>query len=1035
MVEFVLKRPVFITIIYFLLIVLGIFAVKNIKINLLPEISGPKIIVSTDWPYTSPKTIEMKITAPIEEMAWKLPEVKNTVSRSAYGSSTVEIELNKKANVRFAEFLIKEEISELKKKLPYGVFGPYVLRSIPEELKERNKDFFSFQVIAPMGVQRLREFTTKNITPLISAIYGVSTVKIYGGSEPVIKIILYKEKMKQTGITLNQVLEAIRALSLPPVSVSIEKQNEKNIVIVGKIDVQLKEIENLPLSVKGKRIITLSRIAGVYRGYGMLYSLSRVNGMDAVTVTIDKNRDANAVEISEKINKKLDQLKKRFPFLRFKIIEDSGKEIKKEINNLIVKAGYIFLCVLLSLVIFLFSIRTPLIVVLSILFSSLFTIDFFFLFGISVNLITLTGLALGFGMIVDNSIVVGESIIDYLKEGYSRKDAVIRGTNNVVGSVLASTLTTIGVFFAFVFLSGRMATYYKPLAYSVVIALLSSMFIAFTLIPLLFFYTNAGSKKSFLIRFEFMKKPLQFLTRAWLPMVILFAYIFNYSYVKFRDEVTKGRFGWEIENNTLYLAIRMPGETEISTIVDIMTPIEREVLKSKAIKEEVLTIYKKGAYLIIKFKDKYKNSFAPLALKSKLIGLVSPLAGITVSVYGIDDKSYYSSPGGIGGYYSSQVKISGFVFEKVQQLAEYVKKLALKNSKRVRKAVISYDRRFWYRGDKKEYVIVFKKEFIAKHNINIGELLSFISANLKTQYSFRVKFQGDEIPLDIRFYGNKTFTPDNFYNLLFKTGKGTFKLKEILKIEERKIGTAIVKENQKYTAKIMWNYIGSYKGSQRYLNKVFNKIELPPGYTKSKGSNFMTKKETKMVYKGYLIALIILYLILASYFESFYYPFIVMLSIPFSLVGIFLIFWLGNYSFDSAAYIALILIFGVVVNDAILYVDYYRKHAEKIAELASIKRIRAMLLTTLTTIAGMFPLIIHKGGEINNQNVWQSLGIATIGGLTASTFFTIFFLPSFIKLAEYLKNLLLIIMSSLITGIKQNLNITNTKKNEDSHPF
>ncbi|PTB87246.1 multidrug ABC transporter, partial [cyanobacterium G8-9] len=227
----------------------------------------------------------------------------------------------------------------------------------------------------------------------------------------------------------------------------------------------------------------------------MLFSLSRVNGMDAVTVSIDKNKDANAVQLSEKINRKLAELKKRFPYVKFKILEDSGKEIKKEINKLLKKASFIFLFVFLSLVIFLFSIRTPLIVILSILFSSIFTLDFFFLFDMSVNLITLTGLALGFGMIVDNSIVVGESIIDYLVEGYDRKDAVVKGTGDVIGSVFASTLTTIGAFFAFVFMSGRMSTYYLPLAYSIVIALLSSMFIAFTLIPLLFYKTNVGSKR------------------------------------------------------------------------------------------------------------------------------------------------------------------------------------------------------------------------------------------------------------------------------------------------------------------------------------------------------------------------------------------------------------------------------------------------------------------------------------------------------------------------------------------------------------
>jgi len=1026
MVNFVLKRPVFITIIYLLLLIFGIFAIRNIEIDLLPEVSGPKISIITYLPYTSPETIETRITSKIEEIVWRISGVKKTISRSSYGDSEVEVEFLKGTNVRFAQFLIKEEIASFRKDLPMEVWGPYVVRSVPEKLREKRRDFFKFQVISSMDINHLREFVIKNIVPTISSMYGVSLVKTFGGSEPVVKIILNRKKMKEYGITLSTVLNSIYLLQMKPVSVSIEKRGDREIILAGKIGISLKDMKKLPVSNSGGKVIPLSRVANIYRSYGMLHSLSRVNGMDALTLSVEKNRDANAVELSEKVRKKLEELGKRFPGIKFKILVDSGRNIEEKINKLFEKAGYIFLFVFLSLVIFLFSLRTPFIVILSILFSTVFTVDIFFLMGMSINLITLSGLALGFGMIVDNSIVVGESIVDYLVKGWGRREAVIRGTKSVMGSVFASTLTTIGVFFSFVFITGRMSAYYLPFVYSVVIALFSSMIIAFTLIPLLFYKTGAGSRGKYLLRFDFLRAPLRILTKGWIVVILIFVYIFYFSYGKFRDEVPKGEFGWSVKNDVLYLSINMPGECKISTISDILTPIEREVIGNSCVKEEVLTIYKKGALMMVKFKDEYKNTLLPLRLKNKLISLVSPLAGITVSVFGIDNKSYYSSPEGVGGSFNSEIKVGGYVFEKVRKIAKYIKDLALRGSRRVKEAIITYDRRVFFKKGEKEYVIVLNRDFISKHGIDIVKLLFFISANLNTEYNLKVMYEGDELPLVVRFSGGKAFTPDEFYDLIFKLGEKSFKLKELLKIEEVRMGGVIVKENQKYTARVMWNYMGSYRAGKRYLEKVFDEIQLPPGYTKSLGSDFMTEEEKKIIYRGYFIAVFIIFLILASYFESFYYPFLVMFSIIFSLVGVFLIFWIGKYTFDSSAYIALILIFGIVVNDAILYVDHYRESNGCAPEEASIKRIRSMLLTTLTTVVGMLPLII--GGEKNVQDVWKSLGIATVGGLLSSTFFTILFMPSFVVMGENVKKFTSLLGKTLLKGLVEGIELKGVRR-------
>ena len=1004
MMDLVLKRPVAVLIFYLIALAFGGFAIRHIQVDLMPDVEEPKINVITDWPHATPETVQKDVNTPIEAIAGRIPGVAEVRSESRYGNSTVTITFEKDAHMDYAQFQLKEELAVLRGTLPRQVSGPQVRTILPDEMRTRQQDFFEVQVSAGMPLQDVRTFVRREVVPRLAAIDGISDVTIRGGSDRVAKVLLDRERLQYLDIRSETVANRLMDLRLKYAAEPLVKDDLRIELLVDNSVLNAEQLARIPIISRGDRVIRLSDVASVSMGYGTLYSLSRVNGLATVTLSLEKTQGANTIETARACRQLIDQLGDRFPDLSFRVLEDSGEDIEDQVMGLAKRAGFIVILVLASLMLFLLSFRTPLVIVATILLSSLLAVDLFYLFDLSINFISLSGLALGFGMMVDNAIVVAESIIAHLDTGKSRETAVRTGTREVAGSIVASTLTTIGGFFAFVFLSGRLAAYYMPLALAIVFSLSASLLVAFTLIPLAYAKTGLRTRPRALLHFRFMSRPLAWV-RKLAPLVIALVLLLGWqSYRTFSKEVSTGGFFYRPDPRTVSVYIRMPGEADVSTIDDILLPFERRAVDRTGVKDVVLNVYRNSGHMRVSFTDEAKQTAFPFLIKDELIAVGSELAGITVGVSGLDQNGYYSSPGGGGRYMNSRLTITGFSYDQVKLEANRIRRQVLRE-RRVQESEVVFSQQ-WYGGDDEEIVIRMRQDMIRRNGISISELVGYISRNLQTELGSRVRMEGEEMELEIRFHDFRGLTREELLGVTFRSAAGQWiRLGDLVTFDRIQMGSSITKKNQKYLAQLAWNYRGSSKRARAFNRKVYEELTLPPGFTKEMDESYMTESEEQMIYRAYIIALIVIYLLLAAYFESLILPLPVLLSVPFAVIGVFQIFVHGGYSFDSSAYMGLILLFGIVVNNAILYVDHYRHDPDHDPVNASLRRVRPVLLTTLTTVVGMLPLVLETSGESETQQVWVSLGISTIGGLISSSILIICCMPAFMVAFEQIRKL------------------------------
>lgn len=474
------KRPVTVLMITFIIILLGSVSLSRLPIDLLPKIEVPVAIVSTSYSGVGPQEIEKLITQPVEEALATVNDIKNITSISSEGNSIVVAEFNFGVDMDFASLEMREKIDMIKGFLPDDASEPMVLKIDPNALPivqlslSGSKDLASLQAIAE-----------ETIKPRLERLDGVASVDISGGYNNQVEINVNQEKLKSYGMTLSQLAQIIgyENLNLPGGQVK-KGQQKLSIRTVGEFK-SLDEIRNLPLSLPTGGIIYLRDVAEVKLSHEDLSTISKTNGIESINISIQKQSGMNTVKVAEKVSDEIEKLRNEYPSLNINVVMDQSDYIKLAVKNVFQSAiiGAILAVVILYL--FLRNIRTTFIIGTSIPISIIATFILLYFSDITLNLMTLGGLALGVGMLVDNSIVVLENIYRFREEGYSKTEAAISGASEVSMAVTASTLTTIAVFLPIVFVEGITSTIFKELAMTVTLSLAVSLFVSLTLIPML----------------------------------------------------------------------------------------------------------------------------------------------------------------------------------------------------------------------------------------------------------------------------------------------------------------------------------------------------------------------------------------------------------------------------------------------------------------------------------------------------------------------------------------------------------------------
>jgi HAE1 family hydrophobic/amphiphilic exporter-1 len=634
-----------------------------------------------------------------------------------------------------------------------------------------------------------------------------------------------------------------------------------------------------------------------------------------------------------------------------------------------------------------------------------------YFFDFTLNIVTLSGLVLSFGLLVDNSVVVLENIVRLYNHGLERFKATVEGTREVIMPVLSSTLTTVVVFIPFLYMSGERRLYWVPLAIAVGVSLMSSFLVSITFTPILtgLFLTEkyrnsiAGDD---LREFAGYSRFLKFLINNRKVVLIITGLVFYFSYYMFDSYVDKGRrFNWNIEN-TVSVYVSMPVGSTVEMSDEIIRKFEERIISTGNYDKFTTTVSPSMAYVRILYTDEKYYSVAPFEMENELVSMAVNFSGPFISIRNpLNQSGGYRSGGTTSKSYNSTLILKGYDYDGLKDEAVKIEKYLLANP-RISDVDISSTGRWWGSSELFNYTIRIDRRKLAAYNVSVSDLVREIRSSTGGSGT-NVFFGGEEIEMSVKYSDYLDFNVRQMMDKIVRSGSSEFRLRDVTEIVKEPVMNSISKEDQSYTRNIRYDYNASTKQSNEFLNSVKENYPLPMGYRfDDEDETYMTEEEKSEILWLILLAVVLVFMVTSALFESFLHPFIIILSIPLSLTGVFLIFFGLGELFNEDSYMGVILLEGIVVNNSIILIHHInsKRHIGlslmNSIILGTVERIRPVLMTSITTILGVLPLIINSDAE---KNFWYSFSITTIGGLAASTFFVLTVLPVMYAFFETVK--------------------------------
>ena len=1066
-----LKRPVATWMVFSVFVVTGLYALPKLKIEAMPEVDLPSVTVVTGWNGASPQAIQQSLTLPIEEAVRKVHGVESVRSESRPGRSQVSISFRRDVNLDFAQLDINEQLGPLRQNLPLGAQPPQVTAFVPEDFQ--TEQFFAASIESPLPPNKLRQLAEDWIQPRILGIAGVADARIQGGSRSVLKIEFDQSKLELFGLSVNEVTQAVTALDeIAAAGVIRDDGLEKTVSLRESVD--LLSLERAMVARRGKRVFRLVEVADLEMGHEDPLYIVRANGRNVVQLVVDKSSGANTVAVSHALREMLPRLEKELPFqASFHIESDEGEVLEEKLRELVYRSLVILGLLFLLMAISLRQVKLTAIVIGSIFFAILISLSLFYFLRLSVNFITISGLTVSFGLLLDNSILVLDSIhrrIENLrKDGWAELSrraklavttrSILAGTNEVVFPILATTFTTLVAFVSFIFLSGRLSLYYVPLAISVATALMASLFVAFGWIPVVLKQAWAVP----LVRKELdgdrefageaalddyveqlpdlaasprgFERFVNWTQRLWWlilpPMLALFVWCAMDVYP---NKMVKGGFFRMRDREELFLYVQMPAGTDLSHSAEILRRFEERLLPVPEGARMQANSFGDVSFLRVNFEDSLLTTAVPMMFRESLIEVADKTGGSSIFISGFSDTPYFKGAFG-GSSFNSTIQLTGYNSKVLNDIAERTLG-TLQRNRRVRKARITSGQRF-ERNLQDETIISIDRPNLAERGISMLDLVMQLRLFLNVENPTQMRIDGKQERVRFSYAGAETIeVAELMQQQVSVPGGGKVRLSELIAIETIPPSGTIVRENQRYAVNLNWEYVGTNSMRESTIRQTLAGIDLPYGYfAEEPDQEFITEDESKELKLMAALASLFIFMVLAALFESISLPILVLISLPMALCGVFIVFWQTHTNFDSSAQIGLVLLFGIVVNNAILLVSRYRQEAAQTLKIlaggdpcadaavfsgashqlggsdlrhlprrqarellckavnrGTCIRLRSILLTSLTTIVGLAPLLIHfKPGE--DKDIWENLALSSIGGLASSTVLLILAMP------------------------------------------
>ena len=996
--KFVLKRPVTTILAIVCLIVFGISSVTGMTLELSPDMDSPMLIVMARYTGASPEDMDELVTTPIEDSVSSLSGLKSVSSTSSEGSSTIMLEYNYGTDMDEAYDDLKKKMDSITMQLPDDVDEPTVV--------EMNSNQSSSMMLAinNSSQEDLYNYVTDKIVPELEKISDVADVTTMGGSQSYIRVELNQEKMKQYGVSMSTIAGDIAAANsqTPGGSTALGNQ-EYTISTRMKYNTEAL-LSEIPLTTSsGEGTIYLSDVADVYTYKSDDSGIARYNGQDTVSVSITKQQSSNAISLSNSVKSTIESLQAEDSNLQIIIANDSADQIKSSLSDI---AQTVVLAVVISMIIiwlFFGDIKASLIVGSSIPISILAALICMGLTGQTLNIITMAALALGVGMMVDNSIVVLESCFrvtaderlgDFMKEA-------LRGTNIVGASVMASTVTTCVVFLPLAFIKGMSGQMLAPLGYTIVFCMVASLISSISVVPLCYMlYKPKERTKAPLSRpvanlqedyREVMGKLLYKRKTVMLATLALLA--FSLFLAKNLDTELMA----SDDNGQVSISVDTRPGLKTAEVNKILMQVEEIVAQNSDV-DSYMTRSSGGgpmgggsASVTAYLKDDRENSTEDVANAWKEEMADIDNCDIDVSVSG--SMSMMSD---FGNSYSTIIK--GTDYDEVKKVTNnIVTELSSRDEVAKVHSNIENDTPIV-----EVTVDAIKAKAAGLTAAGIGSTISQVNSGV-TATSINV--DGEDVDVKVEYLEGTYDTLDQIKGLLLTTPSGSqVLLSDVADISFADSPASIRKENKQYIVTISASYTDKADQSTRMTlqSEVVN-----PNLTSSVsiGMNSRDKsmnEEFQSIFKAILTAVFLIFVVMAAQFESPKFSLMVMFTIPFSLIGSFGLLWLADSAISMTSLVGFLMLIGTVVNSGILYVDtvnQYRETMDRDKALieAGATRMRPILMTTLTTILSMIPMALAYG---SSGKTTQGLALVNIGGLTASTILSLLMLPVFYSIID-----------------------------------
>ena len=1011
MIKFAVKRPVTMIIMVSVLLILGFFTYSKLSVDLLPEMELPVAAVMTSYSGAGPEEVESGVTELLESALTTVSNVDTIQSISAAGQSVVIMMFNWGTDMDAAAIEMKDSIGFVEGYLPDGASDPLVIKMDPTMMP-------IMQIgISGEDLAQVQEIAEEVIEPRLSRIPEVASVIITGGQERQVKVEIDPVRLENYGLTLSQVGQVLQMENFNMSSGKVAQGTREYYVRNMQEFETIEDIRKVAIVTATGSNLRLGDIATITDGYKEMEQFTRVNHREAVGVHLMKQSDANTVKASEAVRKELAKIQQELNLdLDVDIVYDAAEYINQSIDSTIKMIYEGALLAVLVLFLFLRNMRSTLIIFTAIPLSIIATFILMYFYGTTLNLITMGGLALGVGRIVDDSIVVFENIYRHRSLGLPPMEAAVTGASEVSSAVIAATMTFIAVFLPMVFVEGLASIIFAPMAMTISFAILCSLFVALTVIPLMSsriltdksmqritegsgrifnatqkfggWIDSLGERYKVLIQ-ACLNRRRRVIIIVTLLMVVSLAAILLVG-AEFMPATDSGEISVSIETDK--------GST-LEDTDEVIRQVENRLLDIPEVELVFTSVGSAGtmmmssgsggtntSILYVKLCPKNERQRGVEMVAEDMRQQLAGLAGTKVAVSVMDATSSFGSTSPV------VVQISGDDLDVLREISTEVADI-VRSTPGTREVTSSIT------DGNPEMQIRIDRARAAAYGLTPMQVASEIKSAMDGTVATRYKVDGQEVDVKVSYTSEGHSDVDYLTNLTILSPQGAVvKLSQIATFELAQGPVQIIREDQVRKAEVTADLLN------RDLNSVMTDIQasidqmnLPAGYEITfGGENEEMMESFASLAVALLLAIILVYAVMAVQYESFFNPFVIMFSIPTCIIGVVFGLLLTGRSFSITAFIGVIMLVGIAVANAIVYVDYLKRLRERgmerdeaIAEAGRV-RLRPILMTAFTTILAMLPMAIGLG---EGAELIAPLATVVIGGLLASTLITLVLVP------------------------------------------